>query len=53
MCCYLDLRFRLIVTKHTVLLEAKSYTWVDFSCTADRILFESWVELWLHEHLSG
>ena len=42
---YLDLKFGLTVTKHLALLEAKIYTCVVFSSTADRSIFGSWEEL--------
>ena len=55
-CCYcvllLNPKFGLTVMKHLVLLKAKIYTWVFFTCTADR-RFWSGMELWLQEPLSG
>ena len=55
-CCYcvllLNPKFGLTVMKHLVLLKAKIYTWVFFTCTADR-RFWSGLELWLQEPLSG
>ena len=50
---YLELKFGLTVAKHLVLLEAKIYTCIVFSFTADRSTFGSWEELCLQEHLSG
>ena len=56
-CCYcvllLNPKFGLTVMKYLVLLKAKIYTWVVFTCAADRRTFRSWMELWLQEHLSG
>ena len=55
--CYcvllLNPKFGLTVMKYPILLKAKIYMWVVFTCAADRRTSGSWMELWLQERLSG